>query len=61
MTSRQPVAVTKTSPSSAALSMGITRKPSMTASIARTGSTSVTITFAPNPRALRAIPRPHQP
>ena len=33
----------------------------MTASSARTGSTSVTMTWAPSPRARCAIPRPHQP
>src|SRR5690606_25804366 len=39
------------SPSAAARSMGRTRKPSMAASSARIGSTSVTITLAPAPRA----------
>ncbi len=33
----------------------------MAASSARTGSTSVTITLAPSPRARMATPRPHQP
>src|SRR5439155_17759250 len=46
-----PVTVTNTSPTSAALAIGITWKPSMTASSARRGSTSVTITWAPIPLA----------
>ena len=40
---------------------GITRNPSITASSARTGSTSLTITFAPIPRARIETPLPHQP
>ena len=39
----------------------ITRKPSITASIALVGSISVTMTLAPMPRAREASPRPHQP
>jgi hypothetical protein len=61
ITSEQPVTVTKQSPSGAASSIGITQKPSMCASIARTGSTSVTMTFAPRPLARMATPLPHQP
>ena len=41
--------------------MGITSKPSITASIALTGLISVTITLAPRPFALMATPLPHQP
>ena len=44
-----PVTVTKMSPILAASFMGITRKPSMTASMALVGSISVTITSAPRP------------
>ena len=39
----------------------ITMKPSITASIAFIGSTSVMTTFAPMPLARIATPRPHQP
>ena len=46
-TDLSPVTVTKMSPIFAASAMGITRKPSITASIARVGFTSVTITSAP--------------
>ena len=60
-TSRQPVTVINKSPSGAAFSMGITVKPSITASMARTGSTSVTITLAPRPLARMVTPFPHQP
>ncbi len=56
-----PVTVTKMSPSGAASSIGMTRKPSITASMALSGSTSVTMTCAPIPRARCASPRPHQP
>ena len=49
------------SPTEAASAMVITRKPSITASKAGSGSTSVTITLAPIPRARIANPRPHQP
>ena len=45
----------------AASIIGMTRKPSITASSARSGSTSVTMTLAPKPRARMAMPRPHQP
>ena len=60
-TSRSPVTVTKMSPSRAASSMGTTRKPSMTASSARNGSTSVTYTWAPMPRARIDTPLPQYP
>ena len=43
------------------LAIGITWKPSITASSAFIGSTSVTITCAPMPFARIATPRPHQP
>ena len=61
MTSTDPVAVTKTSPSGAACAIGSTRKPCRDASSARTGSTSVTMTWAPKPRAYSATPRPLAP
>jgi len=61
MTSTEPVAVTNTSPSGAAWAIGSTRKPRSDASRARTGSISVTITCAPNPRAYSATPRPLAP
>src|SRR3990172_8780123 len=48
----------KTSPSSTACARGMTSYPSITASSARSGSTSVTITRAPIPRARMATPRP---
>ena len=54
-----PVAVTKISPTFAASIICITRNPSIAASSARIGSTSVTITSAPRPRAREAMPRPH--
>ena len=56
-----PVTVMNTSPSGAACSIVITRWPSITASSARTGLTSVTMTCDPIPRARMAMPRPHQP
>src|SRR5438132_1600951 len=49
-----PVTVQKTSPIFAASFMDITRKPSITASSAFVGSTSVMTTSAPAPRARRA-------
>ena len=61
MTSRQPVAVTKISPIGAASSIVITRNPSITASSARKGFTSVTITFAPSPFARIAMPFEQKP
>ena len=61
MTCLSPVAVTKMSPTSAACDIGITWKPSITASSAFIASTSVTITCAPSPFARIATPRPHQP
>ena len=61
MTCLSPVAVQKMSPISAARSIGSTSKPSMSASSARIGSTSVMITCAPIPRARIATPRPTQP
>jgi hypothetical protein len=56
-----PVAVMNSSPSFAASCIGSTRKPSMQASSAATGSTSHTVTCAPMPRARIAIPFPTQP
>ena len=56
-----PVAVMKMSPIGAASLIGMTRKPSMTASSAFIGSISVTITSAPRPFARMAMPRLHQP
>ena len=56
-----PVTLIKMSPMAAASSIGMTRKPSITASSARSGSTSITITCPPMPRARIATPRPHQP
>ena len=61
MTLLQPVTVTKKSPTLAASFIGITSKPSMTASMALTGLISVTITRAPRPLARMATPLPHQP
>ena len=61
ITCLSPVAVQKMSPTSAASAIGITSKPSISASSARIGSTSVTITCAPMPRARMATPRPTQP
>ena len=49
------------SPTLAASFIGITSKPSITASIALIGSISVTITRAPRPFARIAVPLPHQP
>src|SRR5881392_2121716 len=51
MTDVFPVTVTNTSPTSAARAIGITGKPSITASSARIGSTSVSMTCAPIPLA----------
>src|SRR5881628_2526532 len=51
MTDVLPVTVTNTSPCEAALVIGITWKPYITASRARIGSTSVTMTWAPSPLA----------
>ena len=56
-----PVTVQKISPILAALLIGITLKPSITASRAAVGSTSVIITFAPIPFARIARPFPHHP
>jgi len=56
-----PVTVKKISPYLAAFFIGITSKPSKTASIALIGSTSVTITWAPNPLARIETPFPHHP
>ena len=61
ITCLSPVAVQKMSPILAASSIGITSKPSISASSARIGSTSVTITCAPRPLARIATPRPTQP
>ena len=51
----------KMSPTSAASAIVMTSKPSIIASSARSGSTSVMITCAPCPRAREATPRPTQP
>ena len=59
--SRLPVTEMKMSPTLAASTPGITSKPSISASSARSGSTSQTITWAPWPLARIATPRPHQP
>ena len=59
--SLQPVAEMMMSATLAASSMGMTSKPSIFASIALIGSTSVTMTFAPSPLARMAMPLPHQP
>ena len=56
-----PVSVQKMSPIGAASAIGMTRKPSIVASSALSGSISVTMTFAPAPRARDATPRPHHP
>ena len=56
-----PVAVQNMSPIFAAAAIESTSKPSIVASSARIGSTSVTITCAPSPRARDATPRPTQP
>ena len=61
ITSLQPVAVMKRSPIGAASNICITRKPSIEASRALTGSTSVTMTRAPSPLARIAMPLPHRP
>jgi len=59
--SRSPVTEMNTSPTFAASTAGMTSKPSINASKARSGSTSQTITWAPWPLARIATPRPHQP
>ena len=61
ITPLSPVAVQKMSPIAAAFAIGSTSNPSIAASSARIGSTSVTITCAPIPRARDATPRPTQP
>jgi hypothetical protein len=61
ITSRAPVAVMKISPTVAASSMGRTGNPCSTASSARTGSISVTITWPPRPRIRLAMPCPQEP
>ena len=61
MTDLSPVAVQKMSPIAAAFSIDSTSKPSIAASSAGIGSTSVTITCAPSPLARIATPRPTQP
>ena len=61
ITSLQPVAVMKRSPIGAASNICITRKPSIEASRALTGSTSVTMTRAPSPLARIAMPLPQRP
>ncbi len=49
------------SPCLAASAIGMTSNPSITASMALMGSTSVTMTWAPRPFARIAQPLPHQP
>ena len=61
MTCLLPVTVMNRSPILAASAIGMTAKPSIAASRARIGSTSVTMTCAPRPRARSATPLPHQP
>ena len=61
MTSRMPVQVMNTWPVLHAFDMGSTSNPSMNASSALTGSTSVTTTREPMPRHLAATPLPTQP
>nr|CAB57548.1 hypothetical protein [Saccharolobus solfataricus P2] len=56
-----PVAVTNMSPTFEASAIGITSKPSITASRALIGSTSVTMTLAPIPLNLLAMPLPTHP
>ena len=60
-TLRLPVAVTNSSPQRAASAWVITEKPSISASRARTGSTSTTATCAPWPSIREAMPLPTQP
>jgi hypothetical protein len=60
-TFRFPVTVQKKSPTFAASIIGVTSKPSIIASSAGRGSTSVTTTRAPIPQARIARPRPHHP
>ena len=61
MTSFMPVAVMKMSPSLAASSIVMTRKPSSVALSAAVGLISVTMTLAPMPAARVATPRPQWP
>ena len=61
ITSRQPVVVTKMSPSLAACFMGITSSPSIAACRAQIGSTSVTMTRAPKPFMEPTEPLPTSP
>ena len=56
-----PVAVTNSSPQAAASPAVMTWKPSISASSARTGSTSMIVTWAPIPDIRDAIPFPTQP
>ena len=56
-----PVRVMNMSPTEAASSIVITLCPSIAASSARTGLTSVTMVLAPMPLARMATPLPHQP
>ena len=56
-----PVAVMNSSPQPAGSPAVITWKPSISASRARTGSTSMIATCAPIPDIRDAIPRPTQP
>ena len=61
MTSLQPVTVMTMSAILTASAILMTSRPSILASIAFTGSTSVTMTVAPRPLALMATPFPHHP
>src|SRR5262249_30737338 len=61
MTSMQPVAVTKMSPTGAASSIVTTSYPSMAACSAQMGSISVMSTRAPRPRAACEQPLPTSP
>ena len=56
-----PVAVTNRSPHAAASPTVITWNPSISASIARTGLTSITATCAPWPAIRLEMPLPTQP
>ncbi len=59
--SLQPVTVMTMSATFAASTMGMTSNPSILASMALMGSTSVTMTDAPRPLARMATPFPHHP
>ena len=59
--SLHPVTVIKISAVLTASTILLTWNPSIFASMARIGSTSVTVTLAPRPLALMATPFPHHP